>query len=58
MAFWLIGGLCYKRCPPPPLQTATVADGTHPARMHSCKIFFQSAVIKIILISVLFVLDR
>ena len=26
-----------RRLPPPPKKTATVADGTHPTGMHSCK---------------------
>ena len=28
---------------PPPQQTATVADGTHPTGMHSCCLFFSAA---------------
>ena len=58
MAFWLKGGLCYKRCPPPPCRRLLLRTVRILLECILVRYFFQSAIIKIILIRVLFVLDR
>ena len=39
LGVWPEGCLGPLRQTPPPLQTATAADGTHPTGMHSCFFF-------------------
>ena len=42
----LRGDVCVET-PPPPKQTATVANGTHPTGMHSCTFKYRSVILSI-----------